>query len=131
MGDRFNVTGLVIRDGHPHALQVEGIVQPDEIASVLHSWRSMRNRSKPGKSSPLCLACEHEFLPGERMPPAFMLMRKTVRATGALGPVLVTAICCDCAMRPDENLLALVAERYKDETSNGRMLRLSGFAGAA
>jgi hypothetical protein len=71
--------------------------------------RQFGMRVNSGKR-PLCLACDHQFRPGEAPPAAFS------RCTPFLAEpsgALIVGICVECAKMPDEKLLEITAGWFR------------------
>jgi hypothetical protein len=93
----FDVT--ILRPEHAIAALLSGDTQAFEVV------RQFGQLVRSGRH-PLCLACAHEFRPGEAPPAAFaQCMPFHAKPSGGM----IVGICTTCAQMPDEKLLEITA----------------------
>jgi len=89
---------------------------PYGFATALARW----GRAVADGDKPLCLCCDHEFLPGNDPPDAWTL---AVPVCASPSMMILTALCERCARSSDDEIMTSAYECYRKMGLRGRWHR--------
>lgn len=113
-------TCVIVRREHIPELVANGMQDNRSSLAILTGltdWLKQQETRPPAKS-PLCIACDHEFLANGKSPAAFQVFYSE---DPSVKHTMVTGICARCATKPENELLMCRAEELLKRV-DGRML---------